>query len=239
LEINYVLKIILPILIVELLAAVAGTYYLITTTHWIKSTKYFVIFLWYTFFVELIGTYSPIAYFSNYFSFVEGTSFENNYWWYNIYTLISVSFLSWYFISFVKNAIWKRIAAILIFGFIISGVIEYATSGEFFLMTSSFTSISGAFLLFISIAIFYFELLKSDMLLRLQKFLPFYFSIAVLVFHLTVTPLETLTQYFKLEDGNDLFVKLRANVLMYAILFMYLTFTLGFLICSKKKKSFY
>ncbi|MGK0235945.1 MAG: hypothetical protein ACI9EK_002488, partial [Psychroserpens sp.] len=64
----------------ELIAALAGTYYLKKNAKNNKSEKYLILFLWFTLFVEIIGAYAPVAYFSNYqyFSFVENTVFEDN-----------------------------------------------------------------------------------------------------------------------------------------------------------------
>lgn len=240
-EIGDFLRYILPIVLVEVMAAVAGLYYLRVTTPWFKSAKYFVLFLWVTVFAELVGSYAPAAYFSDYhfFSFIKGTNFENNYWWYNLFSLFSYSFLVLYFASFLRNNILKKIFALLVAFFIFLSIGFYIYTDNFFKSTSQFVSIIGALLLFFSVTLFYFELLRSDLLLQLKRFLPFYLSVGVLVFHLCVTPVEILSQYFNLEGGNELFVKLQVNVLLYANLFMYATFILGFIVCSKKKKSSY
>ena len=78
-------------LTLELLAATAGTYYLKKNTEASNSTFYLVYFLWFTFILEVIAIYSPIAYFTDceYFGFVYDTVFERNIWLYNIYSLIS------------------------------------------------------------------------------------------------------------------------------------------------------
>ena len=106
----------------------------------------------------------------------------------------------------------------------------------FFPSSPKFITIAGTFLLFFSVMFFYFELLRSDLVLQLKRFLPFYISVGVLVFNLSITPIEILSQYFNLEEGNELFIKLHINVLLIANIFMYSTFILGFIICSRKKK---
>ncbi|AFL82022.1 hypothetical protein Aeqsu_2567 [Aequorivita sublithincola DSM 14238] len=240
-ELSDFLFFILPIFILEVSAALAGSHYLKKTIPRSRSTRHFVYFLWFTVFVEFIGSYAPIAYFSDYryFTFIKGTPFENNFWWYQIYILVSFSFLVLYFISFLKNTLLKRLFALLVVGFIISSVIIYIYTDGFFKSTSQYASITGTLLLFFSVILFYFELLKSNLLLQLKRFLPFYLSVGVLAFNLCVTPVEIFSEYFNLEGGNNLFVKLRVNVLLYANIFMYAIFIVGFLICSRKKKSSY
>ena len=230
-----------PIISLEILAAAIGTYYLKKNSVKLKSTKHLVFFLWLTVFVEVVGSYAPIAYFSDYelFSIVKDTEFANNYWWYNVYTVVSYSFYVLYFTSFLKNRYAKLSFHICVMTFLLSSILVFIFSDTFFNGYSPYLIIAGTFLLFLSVVFFYFELLRSDMLLHLKRFLPFYISVGVLVFNLCVTPIELFVQYFNLEGGNELFVKLRSNVLFYANIFMYSTFIIGFLVCSKKKKSFY
>lgn len=240
-ELSDFLLYVLPIFSLEILSASTGTYYLRKNLSQFKNTKYLVIFLWFTVFVEAVGSYSPIGYFSNYklFSFILETPFEDNYWWYNIYSTISFSFYTLYFISFLRNGYWKRIFHVSVGIFLLTSILIFIFSGSFFKGYPPYLTIAGTFLLFFSVVLFYFELLKSDLLLQLKRFLPFYISVGVLVFTLCVTPIEIFIQYFSLKDGNELFVTLRSNVLLYANIFMYATYTFGFLICSRKKKSSY
>ena len=222
------------------MAAVAGSYYLKKTIPQFKSSKYLVLFLWITVFVEMTASYVIVAYYSDYniFSFVENTSFVSNFWLYNIYNVIGFSFLILYFISYLKNKYWKIVFLILTIGFVVVPSIVLFSTPAFFEPPSQFIIITRTLLLFFSIILFYFELLRSNLLLELKRFLPFYISVGVLVFNLCVTPLDILFHYFNIVDGNELFVKLRLNVMLYANIFMYVTFTVGFLICSRKKKSY-
>ncbi len=225
----------------EAMAALAGSYYLKRTSSQFRNTKYLVLFLWITVSVEILASYALVAYYSDYeiFAFVKDTPFKNNFWLYNIYNILSFSFFTLYFISFVKNKYWKIIFLVLIISFIVVSETIIISTGSFFETTPIFVSIIGTLLLFFSVALFYFELLRSDLLLQLKRFLPFYISVGVLVFNLCITPIDILSQYFSIEDGNELFVKLHLNVLFYANIFMYSTFTFGFLICSRRKKSYY
>lgn len=230
----------LPGIFLEISAALVGTYYLKKGRLQFKNTNYLVLFLWFTVLLETLGCYAPIAYFSDYkyFAFVVGTPFENNFWLFNLYGLTNFSFFAFYFISFLKNKYWRNIFYLLIGSFIGIAGIVMTTTGSFFKEPSRFVAIVGTMLLFVGVVLFYFELLRSNILLQVKRFLPFYVSVGVLVFNLCITPIDILSQYFSVADGNELFVKLHLNVLLFANIFMYSTFIFGFIICSRKKKSY-
>jgi hypothetical protein len=230
-----------PIIFLELLAAIAGSYYLKTVKSPIKNTNLLVMFLWFTVFVEIFGSYSPIGYFSEYryFPFIQDTVFQNNLWWYNLFAISNFAFFTYYFISFLKNKTLRSIAhvSIVLYLFISLGV--YIITGSLFSSTSNFVMIIGTLLLLMSVLSFYFELLRSDLLLQLKRLLPFYISVGVLIFNLCVTPVDILSDYFSATHGNALFVKLHITVLLFANLFLYTIFILGFLICSRTRKFSY
>lgn len=196
-----------------------------------------VYFLWMTFFVELFGSYSGFAFYTDYkyFSFVEDTLFESNMWWYNIYSVVSFIFLSFYFVSFLKSKTAKNVFKILTGSFLFTSIISFFLSDDFFGTSSVFVSITGTLLILCVILYFYFELLRSDLILKILHFLPFYVSIGVLVFNLTVTPVDLLSKYFTTAEGNEIFVSLYLNVYLFANFFLYLSFIIGFIVCSKKR----
>jgi hypothetical protein len=221
----------------ELLAALAGSFFLYKTNA-TKISKQLVLFLWITFAVELIAAYAPIAYFSNfeYFTFVKDTPVENNKWLYNIYSLYSYVFLTYYFHQNLQNLKWKLILRIILITFTIAAIINLIFSGVFYEADAQFTLLTGTLILVMSIIMFYFELLQSDLLLQLKRILPMYISVGVMVFSLCVTPVDIFSKYFSAE--NDSFVVLRNNVYLYTNIFMYTTFIIGFIICSKKRTSY-
>mgnify|MGYP000579319159 CR=1 FL=1 len=120
--------------ILEITSGLAGLYYLkrFPKTH--KSNKYLVYFLWFTVFVEVIGIYAPLAYFTEYkyFAFVKGTVFKHNYWWYNLHLLLSFIFFIYYFSSFLKKNSRRRVFNIINILFLFSGLINLFLSDIFF-----------------------------------------------------------------------------------------------------------
>jgi len=219
----------------ELVAALAGVYYLNKKVSLNKSDYFLVYFLWFTFFVEVIGIYAPFAYFSNYeyFGFIKGTLFENNIWLYNIYLLVSYSFFIYYFRSFLQKAKEKKVLKILFFLFLFLGSINLFYNGVFFKDYSLFSTIIGSLLVLISVILFYFNILKSDKIINLKKHLPIYVSIGVLVFNLCITPFDIFSKYF--SEENRLFIEVKTNILIFSNIFMYTAFIIGFLVCAKKE----
>jgi len=196
-----------------------------------------VLFLWITLLVELMGYYAGIAHFTEYkyFAFVKGTLFQSNYWLFNCYTVLSFSFFIYYFRSFLRAASWRLLLAGFLVFFIVSSILSFFITDTFFTSYSQFVSLVGTLLLAISIVLFYFELLRSDILLQLKRFLPLYISVGVLVFNLCITPVDIFSEYFK---NNTFLVELKVYVYLYANIFMYTSFIIGFIVCSKKKRSY-
>lgn len=119
--------------------------------------------------------------------------------------------------------------------FSFASVISFFFSDNFFDTSSVFITISGTLLILCIILYFYYELLRSDLILRILGFLPFYVSIGLLVFNLTVTPVDLLSKYFTTAEDNEIFVSLYLNVYLFANFFLYLSIIIGFLVCTKKK----
>lgn len=226
----------IPITILELFAAIAGTYYLQKKPNTLKINKFFVYLLWYTFINEFVASYSLIGYFSEYkyLGFIEGTLFERNFWLYNIYSIINFSFLIYYFNAYFSDNKSKMITKYFLFAFVFSSITYLIVTDVFFKSYSNFTTAVGTILLLTSIFFFYFRLLKTDKVIILKYFLPIYLSIGALFFNLCITPIDLFSQYFK--RINALYVSLHINLLLIANIFMYTTFIIGFLICAKKEK---
>jgi len=237
-DVSYLILYILPINILEVLAASFGLYYLKRKESPHFNSKLLVWFLWLTVFVEIVGFYAVLAYLTEYriFSFIKGTPFQNNIWWYNLYSVVDFIFFTYYFTSFLKSKWMIYFFRILVAIFLGYSVSIFFLTDELFLSSSSSVMIFGSLIVLLSVLSFYYELLRSDLILNLKRFLPIYISIGVLIFNLSVTPLTFFSEYFKLIDGNEMFVMLHMRIMLFANIFMYLTFILGFILCSPRKK---
>jgi len=235
LDFIFFLKSVLPITIIEILAAIFGLYYLKKVKPK-DATRYFVYFLWLIVVVESFGAIPAIAYFTNYeyFGFLKDTFFQRNSWLYNIFTLITSIFYTLYFFSFTDFKLKKLFIKIAVFIYFIYGVYLLLDISVLGSANVPFITIGGAIIMFLSIMTFYMQLLKSDLILKLQKYLPFYISIGVLIFYLCTTPIEIYMNYFK--EGNEFFMTFKTKMYLYLNLFLYGSFILGFILCSKKNK---
>lgn len=227
----------IPTYTLEFFAALAGTYYLKKVGS-NKIAKRLVIFLWVIFFIEIFSLYTALGYYSDYkyLSFIEGTWYVANYWLYNPFLIFSFTFYIYYFRYYIDDRFWRQTIKYLTIGYIILSIFNLVVSDVFLEGYSQFTTIGGTLVLILTITIFYFELLRSDVLLKMKHFLPLYISIGALIYHLCTTPIDIFSRYFGGE--NQFFVQFRLNLYQYLNIFLYSTYILGFIICSRKKKSY-
>ncbi len=202
-----------------------------------KPTLYLVWFLGITVFNELFGWY---AYFLDepFLSFLKGTPFEDNYWLGNIYSIISylfyINYFKWYISSKKSITILNRISVV----FLTASIMEILFSDGFFVKFMPISNIIGTLFIFVSIAFYYMELLKSDQILQVQRTLQFYISVGALIFHLCSTPLFIYSSYYSNSiDPN--FVSLYRQVIFGTNYLLYSIYIAGFLICLRKKDPYF
>ncbi|RZS92488.1 hypothetical protein EV197_2626 [Aquimarina brevivitae] len=220
----------------EIVAAVVGTMY-IQKYREDRFSRYFVYFLWFIAIFDttfgwlptLIGNYKTLA-------FLRESFLAENQWAYNLFDLISFSFYLSFFTHYIESLTIKRISKSLTIGFVLSAIIYLVFSGSFFDSPSLFGLIIGTFLLVSLIILFYLQILQSETILNFYKFLPFYISIGALVFHVVVNPIFIYGQYY--EKRSPEFIQVYRFILTAANIFMYTCYIIGFIICSKKKKSY-
>lgn len=223
------------VLILELFAALAGSFYLFRT----KDTtfiRYFCWFLWLTVFVEYFGIYSSVAYYSDYkiFPFLKESRFAANYWMYNVYSIIAFSIYILLFVSQLENTKIKKAFRGITLLFVIACVLNLLFSGVYWNAHSIFTFFIGTILVLISIGFYYFQLLRTDQILNIRHSLFFYISVGALVYHLGFVPLVIYNGYFNLDSPEYLYFY--GFIIKGINYFLYSLYIFGFLICSRKKK---
>ena len=224
-----------PISFLEFAAAVLGSLYLKRIPGH-KSAKLFVAFLWFTVIFELLASYAPLTYFFKLevFSFVLDTPFETNYWAYNIYFLINyfvyITYVKWQLVSR-----WQRkLINILLALFLSTSIVNLFTSQVFFEAFSAYTNITGTLVLLFVIGLYYYQLVRSDMVLRIGWLLPFYVTIGAVILHVCLTPFLIYSAYFQSAIHPD-FTGAYLIVLKVINLLVYSIYILGFIICRRKK----
>lgn len=198
---------------------------------------YLVWFLGYTVFSELLSWY---AYFINdgFLYFLKGGPFESNYWLSNIYSIISYLFYINYFKWYLSTKKSIRILNLVSIIFLAVSILEIIFSKGFFAGFMPICNIMGTLLVFLSIAFYYLELLKSDQILQVHKSLPFYVSVGALIFHLCTTPFFLYSSYYS-NSIDPSFVSLYRQVIFGSNYLLYAIFIAGFLICSRKKAPYF
>lgn len=221
----------------EFIAAIVGTIY-ITKCREDKISRYFVYFLWFTALFDTFFTWFPVL-IKNYdqLFFLKDTFLYKNHWAYNSYDMISFSFYLFFFLNFIESTRVKKIGWYLIISFLVASFFNLLFSGVFFKSPALFGLIAGTLLLLVFIVYFYFQVLQSDKILNFYKILVFYISVGALVFHILVNPIFIYGEYYKTAKSPE-FVEIYRSILIFANIFMYSCYTIGFLICSKKNKSY-
>jgi len=235
---DFFYKYILPISIIEIIAAAVGTYYLINKK--VKGAdKWIVYYLWLVVLVESNGFMVGFSKHTNYeyFGFLEGSFFENNRWAYNIFKFLSTVLFIFYFLNFIKNQKEKIVIQSLTLVYIILSVFLLSNTVNLQLPNIPSLVITGSLLLFITILLFFLNLLKSDKIIDLRIHFPFYVAMGYMFFLLSTTPLDFFYKYYDITL-NESYVNLRATIYLYINMFLYSTLTLGFILCFRKKKSY-
>jgi len=230
---------VVPIVSVELLAALTGLYFLFRAKKKIETPiRFFIFFLCLTVVVEITGTYSPIAYFTDYeyFGFIKNTWLEKNFWIYNIYSIISFAVYISFFLWYLTNRNQKKIGYALLVVYIITCIVNLVLSDVFLNAFSSYTEVVGSILILFAIILYYFQMLYSDAILNYTKMLPFYISLGAMLLSFVLTPLVIYGRHFDVDRSPE-FVELYKTLLVGTNVLVYLIYTIGFIICLKKKDS--
>ncbi|QED36451.1 hypothetical protein FK178_01375 [Antarcticibacterium arcticum] len=232
---EYIVDNFLLIYLMELGAAIAGSIYLWKARVPQKGVRLFVYYLWLVVFVELIGLYPSYAYFNDYnkLGFIKDTLFERNYWWYNSYSVIKFLVLYVFFILQLNPPSRRRKLFVISALFILSFIIHLIFGDTFFKAHSAYMSVTGTLFLMILILLYHFEILKSDRILKFYRSMPFYISIGILIWHVSITPVFIYNKYFTLKSPDFIYFQMMflrsINIFLYGILI------LGFIVCTFKR----
>ena len=214
--------------IFEIVAAIAGTWYLKKSGKVASEIEYFVYYLILIVFLEVYA-YLPIwAYLEDYkiLSFYEDSVFRRNVWWGNILKIITTLCVSWIFIKALRNPKIKRKLVYLILVYPVLSIISFFTIGEFFNAYDPYVNIIGTLIMLTSVGIFYIETLKSDRILTFYGDIRFYISLGMVIWNLCMVPLNIYSSFFSLQ--NPLYIELDTLIHRYANVFLYSLFAIGF-----------
>ncbi|MEP0262292.1 hypothetical protein [Dokdonia sp.] len=230
----------IPILF-EIVAALAAT----ITYKFFKdekniSFKFLCFYLWLVAFIDVMGAYPYVIYYYNYdelafFIDIDNKKWLKNYWIFNILIAIAYIFYSWYFREQLYLKKHKKILKYSIYIYTIFCVLYSLYTPLFFDTFLKLNNLFGLLLLTLSIAFYYYELLRSDKILSIGYSLPFYISIATLLWYISVTPLVLSSEF--LVSIELVFLEYYRLILNYANYFLYGIITFGIIRCYWLNKS--
>ncbi len=200
-----------------------------------SDTKYFIYFLIYLSICEILGSYTLYIKNGEFFSFLEGTLFAKNYWWYTAFwKVFAVIFFVFYYNKILKNNRFKRIVRYSGYVFVLFSIVYISLNiDDFFNSSLPIIGILGAIIIFLCAVFYFLEILLSDSILLFYKSINFYISAAIFMWWLIVTPLVFFENYNTTSDWD--FVFLKWQIKLFANIFMYLTFTFGLIWCRPQK----
>lgn len=214
------------------MAAVTGLLYYKKYKH--SAAKFFIYFLVYTVICDFLGGYSNHVKNDGFFSFLEGTVFEKNYWFFNTTWFIgAIIFYIYYYGKILKlkrDKIIVRYVGIIFISFSVIYIIFHFK--EFFVTLFPIISVLGAIVIVLCTVLYFTQILRSEKILTFYKSLNFYISSTILIWWLVITPLAFYDIYFGIRDLN--FVVLKWKVYILSNIFMYSVFTFGLIFSDAK-----
>jgi hypothetical protein len=219
----------------EITAAIFGSVYLHKTNN--QKLKIFVVFLWITVVVEVLGYYKTILqnnYDYSWFIAWKNSVFCQNIWLYNIYGFFRIGLLGIFYSDLLLKTSFKLFIRSIILIYIVFSLFYYIFTDAFFVMGLPYDYILASIIISIYVILYFVELMNSDFILQYYKLPSFYISVALLFWHLCATPLFIYSSYFL--PFNTEFVNFRTLLLLYINILTYSCIIFGFWYSLKKSK---
>lgn len=220
--------------IVELLAALAGSYYLLKTRD--QTVRPFVWYLWFVVFTETTALYVYLyGHVDNaLINWLEHSIMRRNTWLYNIYQVISL-ILIWMFMKRnIKFSFSHKVINITVFLCIGIIILYFLFSGNFFVTTIDYPFAIATFAIFTMAIIYLWELVRSDQILSFYKDHVFYIIIAMVLFYICITPMLLFQEYYL--ERNKSFIKFRGLLLTISNIILYSCYIFAFFYSLHHKK---
>jgi len=212
-------------------SVVAGLYFLLHNPK-DKTTRFFVAFLALIFLVDIVGYIPRLIKYNEPLYFLKDTFLQNDYWLYNPFIIIGFSMYAWYFRLDLKSKLRKRIIAFAIVLLNIVGYAQLFYDRIFFTAHSKLVFLIGFLVIMMSISFYYYELLKSDRILVVNKSVKMYISIGYLFYNLICMPVWMYSDkyYNHLNPG---FAQLYNFTISLAHILIYGIYIFAFIYCAK------
>jgi len=183
-----------------------------------SNERYFLIFLWYTFLVEVIGALMGDVF------YIDNSSV------YNTFTITSMLFYFYWYHSILKKAVFKRVTIAFTIIFLLVAALNFVF--ENWNTYHKYSFFCGAFFILI-LTIFHFQqLLNSNEVLIVKYKLSFWISTALLLFYMGMIPLFFLIEYTGIRGLSYRIILISLNLMLYGC------YNIGFLWTKKEYNRF-
>lgn len=224
-------------LAVILIAAVTG----LLSLHKFKQSpvSYFIYFLLYVFITHVLGSYARILNYFNSYHIIENTVFRFNFWWFTLTWYIgSAMFFAWYYKKLLKNNFLKNILQYALYVFLAVSIGSIALNFQhFFDGTFKLIRIGNMSIIMLSAVFYIYELLHTEKILEFYKDIHFYISGILLIWLLLTIPLVHFVCGNAATDPNQ--AELKWLIMLYANIFMYLSFSLALILLKPNNDQAY
>ncbi|MCX7547417.1 hypothetical protein OS188_05550 [Xanthomarina sp. F1114] len=222
-------------LAVVFIAAITGLLVLKDYKHTV--VKYFIYFLFYVFVAELFGFYGWVLNYFGLFHLIENTQIKFNFWWVNLTWYIgSAVFIVWYYRKVLKIEFLRSILKYAVFLFLIISLASIAFNfSQFFNGTFKIIRIGHMSLIMLSAIFYLYEMLQSNNVLEFNKDINFYISAILLIWLFVTMPLVHFV--CGNADTDPVQAELKWMIMLYAKIFMYLSFTVVLIVLKPKNDS--
>ena len=210
---------------VELIAALAGTFYYFKYQH--TAVKFLLPILWIITITEFAGLFLIN---NNFLIYTDAQGSKYNLWIANLLYVIYYPSLLYIYFKEINNSAFKVCIQFFTIGYLLVSAINWIFIQNFMTEWSELPFIVGSLALIITVVFYFVELLKSDKIIIFHRTLLFWVSIALLLFHAGTIPFSIkINGYAHIPGTHHLFL-----ILYVLAILMYLIIAFGF-IWSRKE----
>jgi len=166
-----------------------------------KLLNYFIYFLIYSLFTEILGFYIGVY------------KRINTFYIYNTWNLVNHFFYLFFFYKLIQNKRKKRALILISICYLIFTLITILFFRNFYNQPFINNIIIGSFIIVIAIMFYFMELLNSDVILNLKYSLFFWISLGIFLFNIGFIPIVVIGEYISFT-GVFRYVTYALNLIM-------------------------
>ena len=204
------------ITVFEFIAAIVATAYFKKYRH--SSERYFLYFLWFTFFIEVLGAalkpFCPIVLS----------------WIYSGFSFVSVIFYFYWYYQILKTKQLRIVVIVFASLFTLMTTLAYILPDE--LKNQGYAFVVGSIGVLILTLFHFYRLLNSNEVLIIKHKLSFWISTGLLLFYVGIIPLVLLTKTLVISPLSRILILISLNLILYGC------YVIGFIWTRKKYNRF-